>query len=382
MGPLKGIRVVEFAGLGPAPMAAMLLADLGATVIKVDRPTPSDLGTPKAAKFELTSRGRHSLAVDLKKSAGVELALQLIGNADVLIEGFRPGTMERLGLGPDAALRQNPRLIYGRMTGWGQAGPLSQAAGHDINYIALTGALAAIGRANVGPTPPLNLVGDMGGGALYLAFGIVCALLETKTSGRGQVVDAAMTDGAASLMTIFFGLHAAGLHSLKLGTNLLDGGSAIYDVYECLDGKHIALGAIEQKFRAELLRLIGIPSSGDTGPTMRATLTELFKTRSRDQWCGLLEGSDACFAPVLSMEEAPHHPHNVHRQTFIEIDGITQPAPAPRFSRTVPDRPMPPEELGAGGRTALMQWGFSAEAIDALEREAVIGTARLPSASV
>jgi alpha-methylacyl-CoA racemase len=382
MGPLKGIRVVEFAGLGPAPMAAMLLADLGATVIKVDRPTPSDLGTPKAAKFELTSRGRHSLAVDLKKSAGVELALQLIGNADVLIEGFRPGTMERLGLGPDAALRQNPRLIYGRMTGWGQAGPLSQAAGHDINYIALTGALAAIGRANVGPTPPLNLVGDMGGGALYLAFGIVCALLETKTSGRGQVVDAAMTDGAASLMTIFFGLHAAGLHSLKLGTNLLDGGSAIYDVYECLDGKHIALGAIEQKFRAELFRLIGIPSSGDTGPTMRATLTELFKTRSRDQWCGLLEGSDACFAPVLSMEEAPHHPHNVHRQTFIEIDGITQPAPAPRFSRTVPDRPMPPEELGAGGRTALMQWGFSAEAIDALEREAVIGTARLPSASV
>jgi alpha-methylacyl-CoA racemase len=356
-------------------MAAMLLADLGATVIKVDRPTPSDLGTPKAAKFELTSRSRHSVAIDLKKSAGVELALELIGKADAVIEGFRPGTMERLGLGPDAAFLRNPKIVYGRMTGWGQSGPLSQAAGHDINYIALTGALAAIGRAKAGPTPPLNLVGDMGGGALYLALGVVSALLETKRSGRGQVVDAAMTDGAASLMTIFYGLHAAKLHSLELGTNLLDGGSAIYDVYECADGKHVALGAIEEKFRAHLFRLIGIPYSRDTGPTMRSKIAEIFKTKRRDEWCLLLEGSDACFAPVLSMEEAPHHPHNMHRQTFVEVEGINQPAPAPRFSRTISAKPTPPEEIGAGGRRALCEWGFSTEAIDKLESNAVIGLA-------
>jgi alpha-methylacyl-CoA racemase len=354
-------------------MAAMLLADLGATVIKVDRTTLSDLGTPKPARFELTSRSRRSLSIDLKKPDGVDLALQLVGKADVLIEGFRPGTMERLGLGPAEAFSRNPKIIYGRMTGWGQSGPLSQAAGHDINYIALTGALAAIGRAGVGPTPPLNLVGDMGGGALYLALGIVSALLDTKTSGQGQVVDAAMTDGSASLMTIFYGLHAAGLHSLELGTNLLDGGSAIYEVYECADGEHIALGAIEERFRAELFRLIDISYSRDTGPAMRAKLAEVFKTRTRDEWCALLQGSDACFAPVLSMKEAPHHPHNVHRRTFVEVAGITQPAPAPRFSRTVLNIPTPPEELGAGGRAALGEWGFSSDAIDEFERKAIIG---------
>jgi alpha-methylacyl-CoA racemase len=376
MGPLEGIKVVEFAGLGPAPMAAMLLADLGATVIKLDRTVPSDLGTPKPARFELTSRGRHSLAVDLKKPAGVALALELISKADVVIEGFRPGTMERLGLGPDEAFSKNPKVVYGRMTGWGQSGPLSQAAGHDINYIALTGALAAIGRASVGPTPPLNLVGDMGGGALYLAFGIVSALLESKKSGRGQVVDAAMTEGAASLMTIFYGLHAANLHSLELGTNLLDGGSAIYDVYECADGKHIAVGAIEEKFRAQLFRLIGVSYSKDTGPAMRAKMTEIFKAKSRDDWCAILEGTDACFAPVLSMEEAPLHPHNVQRRSFIELDGISQPAPAPRFSRTIPANPMPPEELGAGGKIALGEWGFTSDTIDELERSGVIGLTR------
>jgi alpha-methylacyl-CoA racemase len=323
-------------------------------------------------RFGLLSRSRPSIAVDLKKAEGIALALELIDKADGLIEGFRPGTMERLGLGPDVALKRNPRLVYGRMTGWGQTGPLADAAGHDLNYLALAGALHAIGRKGEKPTPPLNLAADFGGGALYLAFGMACALIEAQRSGKGQVVDAAMTEGAASLMTMFYGLHAAGLHSLERGTNLLDSGSAIYDTYECADGCHIAIAAIELKFRAELFELLGLPYTTDDGPELRAKLEEIFKTRSRDQWCKLLEGTDACFAPVLSMAEAPRHPHNVARQSFVEVDGVMQPAPAPRFSRTPVHKPTPPQELGQGTRTTLTDWGVPGERISSLLADGIV----------
>jgi alpha-methylacyl-CoA racemase len=342
MGPLAGVRVVEFAGIGPGPMAAMLFADLGADVVRLDRISPSDLGIDVPGKFELLHRSRPSVAVDLKRPEGIALAIELIEKADALIEGFRPGTMERLGLGPDAMLARNPRLVYGRMTGWGQSGPLAQAAGHDLNYLALAGALHAIGRSGSKPTPPLNLVADFGGGALYLAFGMACAMLEAQRSGKGQIVDAAMTEGAASLMTLFYGLHAAGLHSLQRGTNLLDGGSAIYETYECSDGRFVAIAALELKFRKVLFDRIGLAYAED-GPGLRRALEDLFKTRTRDEWCALLEGTDACFAPVLTTNEAPDHPHNKARRTYVEIDGIVQPAPAPRFSRSVPDLPIPPQ---------------------------------------
>jgi alpha-methylacyl-CoA racemase len=366
MGPLAGLRIVEFVGIGPGPMAAMLFADLGADVIRLDRVTPSGLGIAMPKRFGLLGRSRPSIAVDLKQAEGIALAFDLIEKADGLIEGFRPGTMERLGLGPDIALKRNPRLVYGRMTGWGQTGPLADAAGHDLNYLALAGALHAIGRKGEKPTPPLNLAADFGGGALYLAFGMACALIEAQRSGKGQVVDAAMTEGAASLMTMFYGLHAAGLHSLERGTNLLDSGSAIYDTYECADGCHISIAAIELKFREELFELLGLPYTTDDGPELRGKLEEIFKTRSRDEWCKLLEGSDACFAPVLSMAEAPHHPHNVARQSFVEVDGVMQPAPAPRFSRTPLDRPTAPQEVGQGTRTTLADWGIPTERIAAL----------------
>jgi alpha-methylacyl-CoA racemase len=320
MGPLAGFRIVEFAGIGPAPMAAMLFADLGASVIRLDRIEPSGLGVDMPVRFGLLARSRPSVAVDIKHPDGLALAADLIGKADGLIEGFRPGTMERLGLGPEMALKRNPRLVYGRMTGWGQSGPLAQAAGHDLNYLALTGALAAIGRAGAKPTPPLNLAADFGGGALYLAFGMACAMLEAQRSGKGQVVDAAMTEGAASLMTIFYGLHAAGLHSLERGKNLLDSGSAIYDTYECADG-YVAIAPIELKFRKVLFERLGLPYTKDDGAELRDKLETLFKTRTRDEWCSLLEGTDACFAPVLTMEEAPYHPHNVARGSFVELDG-------------------------------------------------------------
>lgn len=365
MGPLTGLRVVEFAGIGPGPMAAMLLADMGATVVRLDRAVPNDLGLNKPARFDLLMRGRRSVAVDLKGAEGVELALKLVERADASIEGFRPGTMERLGLGPEVALARNPRLVYGRMTGWGQEGPLALAAGHDLNYIALTGALSAIGNAGEAPVPPLNLIGDFGGGALYLAFGMLCALLEAKQSGRGQVVDAAMTDGASSLMTMFFGLYAAGLYTLDRGTNVLDGGSAIYGVYTCADGLYVSVAAIEMKFRAELFRLLDIAPTSDE-PALRARIAAAFKTRPRAEWCAMLEGSDACFAPVLTMAEAAEHPHNKLRKTFVEIDGVVQPAPAPRFGRTKPALPRPPEEPGAGTRDALLEWGFSEAEIEGL----------------
>jgi alpha-methylacyl-CoA racemase len=366
MGPLAGLRIVEFVGIGPGPMAAMLFADLGADVIRLDRVTPSGLGIAMPKRFALLGRSRPSIAVDLKNAEGIALAHDLIEKADGLIEGFRPGTMERLGLGPDVALKRNPRLVYGRMTGWGQTGPLADAAGHDLNYLALAGALHAIGRKGAKPTPPLNLAADFGGGALYLAFGMACALFEAQRSGKGQVVDAAMTEGAASLMTMFYGLYAAGLHSLERGTNLLDSGSAIYDTYECADGCYISIAAIELKFREELFELLGLPYTTDDGPELRAKLEEIFKTRSRNEWCKLLENSDACFAPVLTMAEAPHHPHNIARQSFIEIDGVMQPAPTPRFSRTPAGRPTPPREPGQGARTALADWGIEAQRIGSL----------------
>jgi alpha-methylacyl-CoA racemase len=364
LGPLNGIRIVEFTGIGPGPMAAMLLADLGATVLRLDRIVPSDLGVGLAPRFDLFMRGRSSVAVDLKHPAGVEFALKLLEAVDASIEGFRPGTMERLGLGPDLALAGNPRLVYGRMTGFGQSGPLAAAAGHDLNYIALTGALAAIGRKDEKPVPPLNLLGDFAGGSLYLALGIVCALLEARTSGQGQVIDAAIIDGTAHLMTMIYGLHAAGFHSLKRGENLLDSGSPIYDVYECADGRFISIAAIEPKFQATLFELLGIEKISNS-EELRAILEARFRSRTRDEWCQILEGTDACFAPVLTLAEAPHYHHNRLRSTFIEIDGIVQPAPAPRFSRS---RSAVPRAVGsAAGADTLRAWGIADREIQALK---------------
>jgi len=379
MGPLAGLKIIEMAGIGPAPMCAMLLADLGATVLRIDRQQPSGLGLPSHARFQIMNRSRHAIAVDLKKREGVDLVLRLASGADGLIEGFRPGVMERLGLGPNECHARNPKLVYGRMTGWGQEGPLAQAAGHDLNYIALAGVLHSIGRAGQAPTPPLNLIGDFGGGALYLAFGLVCGLLEAQRSGKGQVVDAAMVDGAASLMSIFYALHAAGSFTLKRGDNVLDSGAFFYDVYECADGKYISLASIEDKFLEEFLRRMEIdakemPAKMDKArwSEAKAKLAQRFKTKTRDEWCRLLEGSDACFAPVLSIEEAPRHPHNVARGSFVEVDGIVQPAPAPRFSRTAAAKPTPPEVPGERGIMSLAQWGLSEAEIGQFRRSGAL----------
>lgn len=380
MGPLAGIRVVELAGIGPGPMCAMLLADLGATVLRIDRKEPSGLGVPRPLRYDLLLRGRYSVALDLKSPDGKAVALHLVEKADALIEGFRPGVTERLGLGPGDCLARNPRLVYGRVTGWGQDGKLSQAAGHDINYISLAGALHAFGQRGQKPTQPLNLLGDFAGGALYLAFGLVCAILEARQSGRGQAVDAAMVDGVASLMTSFHGAVAAGLASHERGTSHLDGGAHFYNSYECADGRWISVAAIEGKFYAELLRRLDIDPATmppqmarESWPEMQAGLAALFKTRTRDEWCALLEGTDACFAPVLTTDEAPLHPHNVARGTYVAIDGITQPAPAPRFSRTVPDLPIPPQPSDPElAETALAPWLGPAE-IAALKAAGTIG---------
>ena len=373
MGPLSGYKIIEMAGIGPAPMCAMLLADMGADVLLIDRTTGSDLGIPLNAKYDLLKRGRRSVALDLKRPEAVAAVLRLVAQADALIEGFRPGVMERLALGPDICLQRNPRLVYGRMTGWGQEGPLAQAAGHDINYIALAGVLHAIGRKGEAPVPPLNLVGDFGGGALYLALGVVAALLETQKSGRGQVVDAAMIDGAASLMTLMYGLHAAGKWVEQRGANMLDSGAHYYDTYETSDGKYVAVGSIEAKFYRELMRLSGLegeklPAQNDTSswPTMKQRLAAIFRTRTRDEWCKIMEGSEVCFAPVLSMSEAAAHPHNRRRGTLVEVYGVTQPAPAPRFSRTPGAIQRPPSAPGADTESALREWGFSAEEIERL----------------
>ena len=381
MGPLAGIKVVEFTGIGPAPMGAMLLADLGATVLRIDRTEPSELGLQRELRYDLLLRNRPAVALDLKRPEGKVLALRLVERADALIEGFRPGVMERLGLGPEDCLAHNPRLVYGRVTGWGQNGPLARAAGHDLNYIALVGALHAFGRRGQPPTPPLNLIGDFAGGALYLAFGLVCGILEVQRSGRGQVVDTAMIDGAASLMTAFHGLVAAGLATHERGTNALDTGSHFYNVYECADGRWISIAPIEAKFYAELLRRLDIDPAilppqmeRQHWPEAQASLAELFKTRTREEWCQLLEGTDACFAPVLMTDEAPLHPHNAARQTYVEIDGVVQPAPAPRFSRTVPDLPTSPQapSRGEDALATLALWLDPAE-IAALRAAGTLG---------
>jgi len=353
-------------------MCAMLLADLGATVLRVERMRASGLGIDKPSRFEIMNRSRHAIAVDLKHRDGVETVLRLAASADAFIEGFRPGVAERLGIGPDACLARNPRLVYGRMTGWGQTGPLAQAAGHDLNYIALTGVLHAIGRAGGAPVPPLNLVGDFGGGGMLLGFGVVCALLEAQRSGRGQVIDAAMVDGAALLAAMFAGFLAAGGWSEARGENILDSGAPWYDVYETADRKYVAIGAIEDKFYAELcqrLQLSDLPAQHDRArwPEMRRRFAETFKKKARDEWCRVFEGSDACFAPVLSWSEARAHEHSRARAAYGELAKVAQPAPAPRFSRTAPRLDRAPPERGEGGRDALRDWGFAADDIARLK---------------
>lgn len=378
-GPLDGFRIVEFAGIGPAPMAAMLLADLGANVIRIDRMQPSALGIAKPKQFDVLARGRRSVAIDLKHPEGTACALDLLRAADGLVEGFRPGVMERLGLGPEECFRINPRLVYGRVTGWGQHGPLSAAAGHDLNYIALSGVLHAVGRAGQPPTPPLNLVGDFGGGGLYLAFGLVCALLECQRSGRGQVVDASMVDGAATLMSSIYGMFGAGLYTEQRGTNLLDSGAPHYEVYRCADGAYVSIAPIERKFRDELLQRLGLdplafPDVNDPlkWENAKEILARTFAQKSRDEWCDLLEGSDACFAPVLSALEAPRHPHHRARETYIEIDGVVQPAPGPRFSRTIPPRPRSARQCEADGTEWLTTWGMDHERLRSLHSAGIV----------
>jgi alpha-methylacyl-CoA racemase len=366
MGPLAGVKILEFEAIGPGPFCGMMLADMGADVLLVDRPDDPRLGFGRDRWFDVMMRGRRSLTLDLKSKGGVQAALALAAKSDAIIEGFRPGVMERLGLGPDALLAKNPRLVYGRMTGWGQDGPLSARAGHDINYIALTGVLNAIGRAGGAPVPPLNLVGDFGGGGMLLAFGIACALVEAKSSGRGQVVDAAMVDGASLLAAMFAGMMAGGRWSETRGENVLDTGAPWYDAYETKDGKYVAIGSIEPKFYEELLLKLGLQGEKLPGqhdrkgwPALRKLFTEKFRERSRDEWCKVFDGSDACFAPVLSFSEARAHPHNVARGAFTRAGKVEQPAPAPRFSRTPGAIRRAPPERGEGGGQALLEWGFS-----------------------
>lgn len=379
-GPLVGLRVVEMVGIGPAPFAAMLLADMGADVIRIDRPAPSGLGVQRPDRFNFSARGRRSVAIDLKRPEGVDCALDLIGRADALVEGFRPGVMERLGLGPVPCLDRNPRLVYGRLTGWGQEGPLAQAAGHDLNYIALTGALDAIGRKGQPPTPPLNLLGDFAGGSFLLAFGLVCALLHAVRSGEGQVVDAAIVDGVSLLAAPLMGLQAAGLWERERGTNILDSGAPQYEVYRCADGEHVSVAPIEGKFQRVLLSRIGFDPDTFPGMADRANWAEAkrllsarFAEKNRAEWCALLEGTDACFAPVLSLAEARDHPHHAARGAFVDIDGLAQPAPAPRFSRTPAATPTPPEAPGESGEAALRDWGIPAERAAELTQAGVVG---------
>jgi alpha-methylacyl-CoA racemase len=366
-GPLAGVRVIEVAGIGPGPFAGMMLADMGADVIRVDRAQSVRGGDPGQPPLDLLARGRRSVGVDLKNPAGAGTVLRMVEGSDALIEGFRPGVAERLGIGPKECLERNPALVYGRITGWGQEGPYAAMAGHDINYIALSGTLHPIGRAGGPPVPPLNLVGDFGGGGMLLAFGVVCALLEAANSGEGQVVDAAMVDGAAVLATMIHGIQAAGIWTEERGTNMLDTGAHFYDTYETADGRYVSVGSIEPQFSAELLRITGLdkedlPGQLDRGqwPALKARLAEVFRTRTRDEWCEAMEGTDVCFAPVLSMSEAPDHPHNRHRETFVEVAGVVQPAPAPRFSRTPGGVSRPPVHAGQDSEAVLADLGFSA----------------------
>ena len=364
-GPLSRYRVIEIAGIGPGPFSAMMLADMGAEVIRVDRAQSVAGRDPAQPSRDVLNRGRRSVGVDLKHPDGVETVLKLVEQADALVEGFRPGVAERLGIGPEVCLARNPRLVYGRMTGWGQDGPYAAMSGHDINYIALSGTLSAFGRKGDAPVPPLNLVGDFGGGGMLMAYGIVCGLLEAQRSGEGQVVDAAMVDGSALLATFIYGMRALGAWQDERGTNILDTGAWFYEVYETADGEYVSFGSLEPQFFAELIRLTGLADEGlpeqmdrTTWPAMKDRLAAVIKTKTRDEWCQLMEGTDVCFAPVLGMAEAPSHPHNRHRGTFVDVAGVAQPAPAPRFSRTPGAIAMPPPHAGQHTIEVLGDWGF------------------------
>jgi len=384
MGPLKGVRIVEFAGIGPAPFGAMVLADLGADVLVVERKVPNqntrDVSFFNLGRHQLLNRGKRAIALDLKQPAGKEAALRLIGVADALIEGFRPGVMERNGLGPDVCLARNPRLVYGRMTGWGQSGPLAQAAGHDVNYLALSGALSLGAPPGGQPWAPPATLGDMGGGGMLLALGVVSAILESRTSGQGQVVDAAITDGSALLTTIFHAFKAAGVWKGPDHPNALDSSAPFYTTYRCADGKWISIGALEPQFYALLAEKAGLTdlAFGEQWdearwPALKARIAALVATRPRDEWCRVLEGSDACFAPVLDVNEASAHPHNRARDTFIDVDGVMQPAPAPRFSRTMAEIAGPPPTPGIADDAVLSDWGFAAEELAALRDAGALG---------
>ena len=375
MGPLTGIKVIEMAAIGPVPFCAMMLSDMGAEVIRIDRLSQKGSGSSANVLY----RGRKSVAFDLKNSIALDSTLRLSDQADVILEGFRPGVMERLGLGPEVCLERNPKLIYGRMTGWGQSGPLSHAAGHDINYISIAGALGSMGYADRPPAPPLNLIGDFGGGAMYLLAGILAAIVERNSSGKGQVVDAAMTDGTASLLSPFYGLMAMGMWSTERYSNRLDGGAFYYGSYECSDGKYISLGSLEPQFYALLLEKCGITdetfkeqSDQEAWPIKREKMEALFKTKTQQEWCGILEGTDVCFAPVLNLKEAPDHPHNKTRQTFVKVQGVTQPAPAPRFSRTQGKIQFPAALTGENTEEVLSDWGFSDSEISNLKMNNMI----------
>lgn len=367
MGPLSGLKIVEFAGIGAGPFCAMLLSELGANVVRIDRPTPARLGVAIENRYDLVLRGRRSVAIDLKIPGGLSAALRLTSQADALIESFRPGVMERIGLGPDVCVNANPRLVYARLTGWGQNGPYAQMAGHDINYIALTGALLATGNEGVPPTPPLNLLGDFAGGALYCAIGILSAMLSAQRAGSGQVIDAAMTDGVSALMTMIIGFRAGGAWSDRRADNVVDGGAPYYRTYETADARYISIGAIEEKFYELLLAKLGLGDVAHMRPQsdkrlwekQRATFAAVFKSKTRAEWCAELEGTDVCFAPVLTMDEAPHHPHLKARGTYVTLDGVTQPAPQPRFGRTAPSILCPPAPAGTHTNEVLREWGWS-----------------------
>jgi alpha-methylacyl-CoA racemase len=384
MGPLAGYRIIEMAGIGPAPFAAMLLADMGAEVIRVDRREAADLGLPgREPKFEVLHRGRRSIALDVKSEAGREVVKRLAAKADAIIEGFRPGVMERLGLGPDVMAALNPKLVFGRMTGFGQDGPMAQAAGHDINYIALAGVLHAIGRKGEAPVPPLNLVGDFGGGGMFLAFGVVCALLEAQRSGKGQVVDAAMVDGSATLMALMYGMFAQGTWKDERGVNVLDTGAPWYDTYQTKDGKWLSVGAIEARFYEEFVERLGLkmaelPKQHDRSgwADLKRRFAETIKSKTRDEWEQVFAGSDACVAPILTLGEVADHPHNVARATFSRRDGVLQPAPAPRFSRTVPEMGISPRKPGTDTEAVLRDFGYMTGEIAALQDSGVIGGSR------
>ena len=372
MGPLAGIKILEFESIGPSPFAGMLLADMGADVVVIDRPQTTDLGIKRERWYDTMMRGKRSVTLDLKNTTAKEVVYSLAEKADALIEGMRPGVMERLGIGPDEMLKINPKLVYGRMTGWGQSGPLAARAGHDINYIALTGILNAIGRKGEAPVPPLNLIGDFGGGGMLLGFGVACGLIEAARSGKGQVIDAAMVEGASLLAVMFAGFLGGGTWSDSRGSNILDTGAPWYNVYETKDGKHVSIGAIEERFYKDLLTRMQLAEKDfpqhdrAKWPLHKAAFTTAFKAKTRDEWVKVFEGSDACFAPVLSWSEAPRHPHNRARSAFVSVKRVEQPAPAPRFSRTAPEIQRGPPERGEGGAQALADWGFDAAAVKRL----------------